>query len=248
MTILCKSLATVALTLVLSLPAAAVTMKAVVTGTITEGFDATGVYGAARSDLAGKAVTVTYIFDPDLAGDGSTSPGYMNVVGGVDFGFPGQSPLLSVLVSIGTTTRGFAGGFKDYFSVRDVTAPAVFDPFEQWYGLAYSYLEANDGASTFLDYVESTVFYYYDGVITADLEAPFDYQVVPETSFRKGSFETKSVDPLNDFFEAASGEFEIDRIVVTRADDVAPVPLPASALLLLGALGGIAALRRRRPV
>lgn len=41
------------------------------------------------------------------------------------------------------------------------------------------------------------------------------------------------------------GNARVDDIVVD-IPDVAPVPLPASALLLLGGVGGLAALRRRR--
>jgi hypothetical protein len=57
------------------------------------------------------------------------------------------------------------------------------------------------------------------------------------------------------FFNAVAGEYTLTFDASTRSDsfggfidaiDVAPVPVPAAGLLLLGALGGLAAMRRRK--
>jgi len=57
---------------------------------------------------------------------------------------------------------------------------------------------------------------------------------------------------LNDVFSATFAEGDLGLtgapfgVASTSPETVAPVPVPASALLLVGALGGLAALRRRR--
>lgn len=47
------------------------------------------------------------------------------------------------------------------------------------------------------------------------------------------------------FFRVTSGSAFVSKLVADTPPAPAPVPLPASALLLLGGLGGLAALRRR---
>lgn len=48
------------------------------------------------------------------------------------------------------------------------------------------------------------------------------------------------------FFRVTSGSASVSQLVADQPETPAPVPLPASALLLLGGVGGLAALRRRR--
>lgn len=47
------------------------------------------------------------------------------------------------------------------------------------------------------------------------------------------------------FFRVTSGSASVAHLIANETNVPAPVPLPASALLLLGGIGGIAALRRR---
>jgi hypothetical protein len=262
MKVLSTSIAASALTMALSLPAAAATMKAVVTGTVTNGYDQIGAFGA-DTDLLGKEVTVTYIYDPALAGyRNDSSPNYDEAVGGTVYG--NSSPALSTTVQVGAVSREFIIGYYDTFVAADYQHTTYYD---QWYAYTIGYEVDQDSGASRTDYASANIFYYFDDQITGDLEAPFDFLVDTNTHYFNGFFSTGfsnqeycygNGDDGGDYIESydyfdgcasASGYFSIDRIAVSYADDVdpvAPVPLPASALLLLGALGGIAALRRRR--
>lgn len=66
--------------------------------------------------------------------------------------------------------------------------------------------------------------------------------VVSETTL------TAAKNSLYLFFRVTSGSASVSQLVADQPETPAPVPLPASALLLLGGVGGIAALRRRRKV
>jgi hypothetical protein len=246
MIIVSRSLAVAALGLVASLPAQAATMKAVVTGTIYNSYDQTGVFGDADTDLNGKSVTVTYIYDPEAAGYRFSAPGIYDIAyGGTAYSIT-DSPGITTTVKVGSVSQIFDVGYSDYFNAYDYS---FSDSYDYWFGQSTG--DSSDPETGFLaqDYVYSHVYRYYDTAFDGDLESEFEMTVdalpVPDSFF--GYFSTYDYDPSEGYTNYAYGYYSLDRIVVSRVDDgIAPIPLPATGWLLLGALAGASFLRRRR--
>lgn len=79
------------------------------------------------------------------------------------------------------------------------------------------------------------------GVWTLVNEAPIsNAQAVTSFTFDGGPFDAMKFSHFGSTNLAADRSFDIDSV------RVAPVPLPAAGLMLLGAVGGLAALRRKR--
>lgn len=221
--------------------AEAVTMTAVVKGTITSGYDQTGEFGTAYTDLTDEKVTVTYTFDPDLAPVRNT-PGT-----GVDqaYGGAGYStadwPSLLAEVTIGGVTKTLTGSSYGLFDIYDV----AYGGYDLWQGTVYDYFyDANVSSVTESSYVQ-TYFYDNSDFLPEGLEDPFHLTALPNSAYQISSFQFVTFDyGSGTYLDWSYGRFSIDSIRVTSG--MAAVPLPATGFLLVAGLAGLAAARRRR--
>jgi hypothetical protein len=215
--------------------AEAVTMTAVIEGTIYSGYDYTGEFGTADTDLTDEKVTVTYTFDPDLAPDRSTDGTSIDEAsGGAAYG-TGQWPSLLAEVTIGGVTKMLTGTYLGFFGSYDDSDGG----YDEWYGAVQDYDFDTAASGVVYAYV-----YDYTEFLPFGLEEPFDFASLPSQVTAFGYFAFTAPDGLGGYDENAYGSFTIDSIRVTSG--MAPVPLPATGLLLAAGLAGLAAARRRR--
>lgn len=86
------------------------------------------------------------------------------------------------------------------------------------------------------------------GIYTETIDADYD----PELSFSDAAFagiDFSQIGALQFFISSSNTNDSVDGAITgieVRAGDVAPIPLPASGLLLLGGMGGLTFLRRRK--
>ncbi|WP_207101620.1 VPLPA-CTERM sorting domain-containing protein [Paracoccus shandongensis] len=86
------------------------------------------------------------------------------------------------------------------------------------------------------------------GIYTETIDPDYD----PKLAFSDAAFagiDFSKIGALQFFISSTSTNDSVDGAITgieVRADDVAPVPLPASGLLLLGGMGGLTFLRRRK--
>ena len=119
--------------LLTAMPAAAIVKVATYTGTIRDGIDETGVFGAAGSDLAGLSYVATYTYDRALGFLITDGVHYDESYGGT---FPNlaASPVISATLTINGITKILFGEWEGYiqtgsdrqnFSVYSVTHSAI---------------------------------------------------------------------------------------------------------------------------
>lgn len=214
-------------------PASAATMEVVWTGTVYADYDGDG------TDLTGETVTATMIYDTDL-GTTQTDFYYQYVYGGTYNGT--ESPVVSGEASIGSETVSVTDPDYSYAVVYDQDAADFGYEVDQYYTYAYDYVPDGLGGYT-ASYFDVTL-YGYEEFLPDDLETAF---AVTDMSGLTGYGCTSSF-----IYDGSTYTYDpyvcftVDSLTVTVLNDVAPVPLPASALLLIGAVGGMGALRLRR--
>jgi hypothetical protein len=89
-------------------PAAAIVKIATFSGTVASGYDQTGVFAAADSDLTGYTWVATYTYDTTLGTQNTDGATFDIREGGPNFG-GGTSPVLSSSITINGVTRTVAG-------------------------------------------------------------------------------------------------------------------------------------------
>ena len=223
-------------------------MKAVFTGTVADGsLDENDLFGTGggTSALDGLSVIITALYDPDSAtreeyDDENSSYDYS--YGGV--GYLTSGPFQSILVTInGVTKAVFSGVFGSVYAIDTISSNLSGFTIN-----GYDYLQPDplggifDSLSVILN-VESLF-----GAIPSDLDQPFSLTAVPGGFIGSGNFQ------FFDFYNPYTAEdiegytfaFVSISSVTVESVGAAVVPLPASAFLLFGALGGLGALRLRR--
>lgn len=229
-----------ALSTVLALPAAAATMQAVYTGTVTGSYDQTGVFGGPGSSLDGAAFTMTFRYDTT---QGATDDGgyYQQLYGGAAYGT--TSPFFYAALTINGVTQTLDLNYYSLVQLHD--ASAIGGTQTETLHQAVDYFD--DGLTQ--DYAN---FYAYLGSIDGslgvplDLTQPFtaDFDPLNGTHYGSGYFQLHDYDyGTNTYTEYAYGNLAPTRVVVTA---VSAVPLPAGLPLLVFALGGLAVAARRR--
>lgn len=101
--------------LLTSSPASAVVKIATYTGTIASGFDSTGVFGTANTDLTGARYVAVYTYDVALAEGRSTGSSWDYIQFGTYFGyyfFPKHTPAISATVTINGVTQSVGGAYR----------------------------------------------------------------------------------------------------------------------------------------
>jgi hypothetical protein len=199
--------------------AQAAVMQAVFTGVVSEGAVSWGAFGLPDGTiLDGMAFTQTVIYDTAL---GYTNVGSSESHQTAGSGTPGF--VLSSRLTIAGGARSFVHGPTDFHEdfIRS-SSPT------QSYG-QYSAYSAN------LWFVEITVI-AAPGVIPLDPDTPFTANsVIPYEGFIA----------IQEMDTSVYAYLYASKLVVTNLS-LPTVPLPASGVLLLAGLGGIAALRRRK--
>lgn len=218
--------------------AGAVTMTAVIEGTITAGVDETGVFGTANTSLDGKAVTVTYTFDPDLAPARDTLTEFDQAYGGPGYGLA-LFPSVLAQITIGGFTRQVTGTHYGYF----ISIDDAYFGYDVWYGIVYDLTQVA-GNLTVNSFIQ-TNFRDRSEYLPLGLEEPFSLAALPLTVENYNRFLIEESDGFGGDVTYAYGDFNVTSIRVSRAD-VSPVPLPASVWMLLAGAGGIVAAGRRR--
>lgn len=224
-------MAVAGLTTFAALPALAITMQAVYTGTITGStVVATDFFGLGEGvSLTGEAMTMTYRYDTTV-GSLTTSSTSSDLKGGTNFGV--ASPLTYVAVTINGVTKAWDTSSADWAQVRhndfgiDEDVNHYFEVDGSNYSIFYMY--AGDGSFG----------------VPVDLTQPFTatYDAGNPSHYQEANFAFTTFDPT---FTAASGSAAISQLVVSEYV-AAPIPLPAAMPLFLAALGGLGWAARRR--
>ena len=92
----------------------AATMKATYAGKVFYGYDKSGVFGDAETDLAGEAFTISFIYDTSKGGRTTAAKSdylYGGNVYGTDYL---NSPVTSASVDINGITYSFPGSYQAY--------------------------------------------------------------------------------------------------------------------------------------
>lgn len=79
-------------------------MQATFNGTVSNGYDETGVFGAADPDLTGLSVTWTVIFDTSVGITAPSSEPFDQVIGGTLYSE--ESPVVSSVLTVGVHSGG----------------------------------------------------------------------------------------------------------------------------------------------
>jgi hypothetical protein len=200
----------------------------VYSGTLSGGYDATGVFGGINPDMTGLGFVATFVFDPALAGFRTTTPGVSDYAAG-GTGFGNGSPMISAAIKINGVTKSF----YEYFNAS-----------------AFTSINSNVGMSTGI-YADIGTINVYQGINlnayfnTAPASFNEDFGTVAATG--NGSAIISTYDYiLAATTEEASFGFN-PTMTVSYGIPVAPgVPEPASWALMIAGFGLVGAMRRRQ--
>lgn len=198
-------------------------------GTVSFGFDQSGVFGPTGGNLSGDHFVADFVID-DAAGTYDAQPGYSAVFGG---GQSGQSP-----VGIGTLTiNGLSSSSGDFNGGAARAIPAYFgESFVQH----FSETRINNSAVFEQDTLNLSILSFSDFFVdNLHLGAPL-YHVVNSADQASGLWETFFLDRNTGQSIASSVHLNIDSVAIWGG----PAPEPSAwASMLVGFLVIGAALR-----
>lgn len=215
---------------VLAGTASATTMQAVYTGTVYASTDATDSFGTGTvNGLDGLAYSLVFLYDTPagvLASDWYHTQQY----GGTTYGW--VDPVISATLTINNVSFSSSGDYQSFEYRSDGGGTA----FAQDY--AYEYFD---------DSVTYSYHHIYDGLYGVPGSVPFDLSQPFSVTGPSGGGYFSFVD--YDYGTALYSNYVFGALyseTLTVSIVSAAVPLPATLPLMLVALGGLAALRRRR--
>lgn len=225
---------------VAAVTAEAATMKATWTGTVSSSYTQGGDFGAEGSELDGQNFTLTYVFDTDL-GYRYTDPGRVDYTygGSYYYYYDEESPVLSTTLTIGGHARELMRGTSNDFGQIYVSDDSYYS-YDQYYTYSEHYSSEQDGSYE-SSYVSAYVYQYAEFIGADNLEQAFSVDSFAGAYF-SGYFSLYRYDAATGSYSSSYGSLTPETLTVS----VAAVPLPASGLALLAALGGLVAIRRRR--
>jgi hypothetical protein len=122
-------------------PASATIVQVTYTGTLSSGFDTSGVFGPPGTDLTNDPYTASYLFDTTFAG---STPTYNVAYGGTIISVPNASPSLGATLTINGRSFSIMG---DYFS-------QILGYNDGVYSLAYHHVADAIGQSYIVNYTQ----------------------------------------------------------------------------------------------
>ena len=211
-------------------PASAATILITYTGTVSSGTDETGVFGAAATDLTGKAFTSVYTLNYPTSGAIDVSGTSVHeYYGGTAYASNSVSPL-SAQITINGVTKSLSGTFGGFHYLSTLASPSGFAQISD-------IVFGSDQNSVVSNYIDSKVSNITD---TLNLADALQYTV---KSDKEGGGFVFSEDGNN----AAIGFFKESSVTI---ESVGAVPEPATWALLLigfGMVGATLRIRRREP-
>ena len=225
--------AATAAALLTAMPAAAIVKIATYTGIVLNGYDYTGVFGTANTDLAGRAFTSTYIYDRSLGGHTETDATHDLSYGGESFALPGADPIIVSTLTINGVTRTVSGTAVGYA----YTSAGLVD---------------HEASDYFQDTKISILHAVYTYAYTVGAPASLDQNFGPSATLfapaTGGTFLFATQVLANgSYTERASGFFKFDKVYsVTNYPIDDPVPEPSTWALMIAGFGLVGAALRRR--
>lgn len=236
-----KIMGAVGVSLLSAMPATATVVQATFSGTVSSGTDALGLFGAAGGNLAQTSAQMSFRFDTSLGAPVSDPFAVDGVWGGSMLG--SATPMLDATVTIGGVS---ITSDATRFGYAALLADPSFGQSEQFQARGSAVAQGQTYATQI-----SALFYGPGFSLPLHLDAPYtltnlavmagqpNSQVFGDASF---TFCPTTGNCLSTHPYFNWTNFSVAPVVT------AAVPLPASGLLLLAALGGAGAVRRQRKV
>jgi hypothetical protein len=215
-----------------SVPASAAIVTATYKGTVDYGYDGTGVFGAAGTDLTGDAFTAVYKINDAAPGAYAVSnpPYYSYIYGGSAYGT--TSPVSAVV-----TINGHSLSAGNY-------AGEAFQAASPWYySEVYHFAENYSSNANGYAYAYAYNYVYSSSdpfVTSADYHTPLSHQVQPG-DYGYGYVQTYAYDYRTGSYQSAYAGLSDSSVTISSG-----VPeLGTWAMMIIG-FGGVAVQMRRR--
>ena len=219
--------------------AAAITMKATFTGTVSNSSNAGGLFdtGTGAGALNGKTAVIEFVYDPSLLGANKTANGTDNVVNGGTGATPvAPNPMLSSSVTINGVTQFLNGSY--------------YGQAQNTHGAKSSLLYQRNSTAEYGGSID-ILLGFNSGYIPYSLETPIAYTLLtgnPDLAFAFGGFFFVAPGCNGNIFNncaaTAEGSLTFTSFEVAAVETPLPAALPLFATVLAG--GGLVAWRRKR--
>ncbi len=225
---------TLALTLVAGFlacaPASAAIVHVTYAGTVASGYDTTGIFGSANTDLTGESFVSHYTFDTSV-GYTSSNPTESTAAGGTFF--PYATPLLGATLTIHGQTVSVPGDYiGQIYGYNDGSSLSV---------ISHAAEHVFDDGITKIDYSVTNGMYGYPGVgLPASIDTSF-------TATSAGNIITGKFGLyVYDYVAQSYSTYTEGNLTAATVSVSVDTPEPASIAVLGAGLLGLGLVRRRR--